>query len=181
MFAGGVPRIAVIGTTGSGKTVLARELAQRLGVSHVELDALRWDPNWTEAPNDIFRKRISQALKADAWVADGNYSIARDIVWSQANTLVWLDYPLRVIMWRLFWRSLRRSVTKEELWNGNRERFRIQFLSRDSLLLWALKTYWRLRRQFPLLFEMPEHTHLRVVHLSSPRATKRWLANVVAS
>ena len=181
MFADSVPRIAVIGTTGCGKTTVARVLAQGLNVPHVELDALRWDPNWTEAPDDIFRERISEALKADAWVAEGNYSIARDIIWPRANTVVWLDYPLRVVMWRLFWRSLRRSVTKEELWNGNREQFRTQFLSRDSLFLWALKTYWRLRRQFPLLFEKPEHTHLRVVHLSSPRATKRWLANVVAS
>ena len=123
--------------------------------------------------------RISQALNADAWVADGNYSIARDIIWPRANTVVWLDYPLRVVMWRLLWRSFRRSVTKEELWSGNREQFRTQFLSRKSLFLWALKTHWRLRRQFPVLFEKPEHTHLRVVHLSSPRATKRWLSSLM--
>ena len=179
MFADSVPRIVVLGTTGSGKTTVARALAQGLTIPHVELDAFRFDPNWTEVPNDIFRERISQALKADAWVVDGNYSIARDLIWPRANTVVWLDYPLRVIMRRLLWRTLRRSVSKEELWNGNRERFRTQFLSRDSLILWALKTYRRLRRQFPLLFEKPEHTHLRVVHLSSPRATKRWLSSLI--
>jgi len=133
-------RIVVVGTTGSGKTTLAGELARRLEVSHVELDALHWEPNWVEAPIGIFRERVIRAVSGGAWVADGNYSAVRDIVWSRADTIVWLDYSLPAILCRLTRRTFRRIFTREELWNGNRERIWVQFLSRDSIFLWALKT-----------------------------------------
>lgn len=169
-------RIAVVGTTGSGKTTVARQLADRLGLPHVELDALNWEPNWTEAPREVFRERISAALRGDAWVADGNYSKVRDIVWARADTIVWLDYPLGLILWRLLRRTIQRTLTREELWSGNRERFREQFLSRNSLLLWALQTYWRRRRDYPRLLAQSEYAHLRLVRLRSPSGAARWLA-----
>jgi adenylate kinase family enzyme len=170
-------RIVVIGTTGSGKTTLARRLAQRFECPHVELDALHWEPGWQEAPLDVFRARVSQALTGDRWVVDGNYSKVRDLVWSRANTLVWLDYPLRVIMSRLLWRTLCRVVTQEKLWNDNHEEATTLF-SRDSIVLWALKTYRRHRRVYPPLFQRPEYAHLQVVRLRSVRTTRRWLASI---
>lgn len=139
-------RIIVIGTTGSGKTTTARAIAARLGILHVELDALNWGPNWTEVPWEVFRQRVSEAVAEEAWVVDGNYSKARGIVWPRADTAVWLDFSLPVILWRLLWRTLTRTVTQEELWGGNRERFRTAFFSRDSLFIWALQTYRRRRR-----------------------------------
>jgi len=172
-------RIAVVGTTGSGKTTLAYRLAKLLGVAHVELDALHWGPNWTPPPIPVFRERIAQALRGDRWVVDGNYSRVRDIVWGRADTVVWLDYALPLIMGRLVWRTIRRIVTQEELWSGNREYLRAQ-LSRDSILLWALQTYRRRRREYPALFEMPEYAHLAVVRLRSPRATDDWLSGLTA-
>ena len=171
-------RIAVVGTTGSGKTTLAHRLAQRLGVPHVELDALHWGPGWTPARPDIFRERAAQALCGDAWVVDGNYSKVRDIVWSRADTVVWLDYALPVVMGRLVWRTFRRIVTREELWSGNRERLWAQLFTSDSILLWALRTYWRRRREYPVLFRQPEYAHLTVVHLRSPRTARAWLSSL---
>ena len=174
-------RVVVVGTTGSGKTVLARRLAGRLGLPHVELDALHWDPDWTKAPSAVFRERTARALSGDGWVVDGNYGKVRDLVWPRADTVVWLDFPLSLILWRLVRRTFRRALTREELWGGNRERLRAHFLTRDSLFLWALKTYRRRRRDYPLLFKQPEHAHLAVVHLRSPRAVKDWLASVAMS
>lgn len=171
-------RISVIGTTGSGKTTLARQLAQRLALSHIELDALHWEPNWTEAPLDVFRQRTAAALSGDDWVVDGNYSKVRDIVWARADTVVWLDYPLPLILWRLLRRGVRRAATREELWSGNRETWRGLFFSRDSLFLWALQTYGRRRREYPELLSRPEYAHLRLIHLRSPRETAAWLASV---
>jgi len=115
-------RISVVGTTGSGKTTFARELAQRLGVPHVELDALHWEPNWTEAPLEVFRARVDLALRGEAWVIDGNYSKVRDIIWSRADTVVWLDYALPIILWQLLKRTLKRVFIREELWGKNRRR-----------------------------------------------------------
>ena len=171
-------RIVVVGTTGSGKTTLAGELAQRLEVPHVELDALHWEPNWVEAPIEIFRERVVHAVSGEAWVIDGNYSAVRDIVWSRADTIVWLDYSLPIILCRLTRRTFRRIFTREELWKGNKERMWVQFLSRDSIFLWALKTYRRRRREYPKLLSSPEYTHLHLVHLHSPRQARRFLLSL---
>jgi adenylate kinase family enzyme len=169
-------RIAVVGTSGSGKTTLAHRLAQQLGIPHVELDALYWDPNWTPAPPDLFRERAAEALSGQTWTADGNYSTVRDIVWKRADTVVWLDYSLPVIMGRVTWRTLRRSIGREELWNENRERLQEALLSRDSIVWWALRTYHRRKKEFPNLFSLPEYAHLNVVHLRSPQAAREWLS-----
>ena len=171
-------RIVVVGTTGSGKTTLARQLAQRLAIPHVELDALHWGPGWTPAPPDLFRQRAAQALSGETWVTDGNYHVVRDIVWSRADTVVWLDYALPVILAQLFRRTVRRIVTREVLWNENRERFRDQFLSRDSLFLWVFRTYRRRRIEYPLLLQQPAHAHLAVIRLPSPPATRTWLSHL---
>ena len=176
-------RIVVVGSTGSGKTTLASQLAARLGIPHVELDALYWEPNWTEADGEVFQERVRWALTGDAWVADGNYGSvgAREIAWGRAKTIVWLDYALPLIMRRLTWRTLRRVFRREELWNGNRERFRVQFFSRDSLFLWVLRTYRRRRREYPVLLADEQFAHLEVVRLRSPRATREWLSSVPVS
>lgn len=168
-------RIAVVGTTGSGKTTLARDLAERLGIPHVELDALHWGPNWTEAETPAFRRDVEQALAGEAWVVDGNYSAVRDIVWSRADTIVWLDYSVGTVLSRLLMRTLRRSLGLETLWNDNRERFWVQFASRDSIILWMFKTHWRRRRAYAALLAEPRHAHLQWSRLQSPAATAAWL------
>ena len=174
-------RLAVVGTTGSGKTHLARQIAVRLGVPHVELDALHWEPNWTMAETARFRDRVACAVAEGAWVVDGNYSKVRDIVWPRAEVLVWLDYPLSVSLWRLTRRTLTRIVTGEELWGTNRESVRNTFLSRDSLILWAIRTHGRHRREFAELPRRPEYAHLAVVRLRSPSETRMWLEGLPAS
>ena len=171
-------RIVVVGTTGVGKTMLADQLAQWLGYPHVELDALHWGPNWTPAPDDVLRERLAGALSTDIWIVDGNYGKVRDIVWGRADTLVWLDYSLLVILWQLARRAVQRIVTREELWGSNRETWRGQFFSRDSLFLWALQTHPKHRREYPVLLASPRYAHLKLVHLRSPRETREWLASL---
>ncbi|HUS15625.1 MAG TPA: adenylate kinase [Chloroflexia bacterium] len=170
--------MVVVGSTGSGKTTLARQLAAWSGVPHVELDALHWDPGWTEAPLEVFRARVTAALAGPAWVVDGNYSAVRDLVWPRADTIIWLDYGLPHILGRLVRRTVHRVVSQEELWNGNRESLRGAFFSRDSLFIWALQTYGRRRREYPVLLSAAEHAHLRVLHFHTPRATRAWLAGL---
>jgi adenylate kinase family enzyme len=171
-------RIVVIGTSGSGKTTLAGQLAGKLGLVHIELDALHWRPDWQMAPLPEFRASAAEAVSQERWALDGNYSKVRDIVWARADTVVWLDYSLPRIMWQLLRRTLSRSFKREELWAGNRESVRTSFFSRDSILLWALTTYRRRRRNYPQLLALPEHSHLHVVHLRSPRETADWLASL---
>lgn len=172
-------RIVVVGSTGSGKTVLARELAARLGAPHVELDALHFAEDWIEVPDEVFAERTAAATEGDAWVVDGNYSaVMRDSAWKRAQTVVWLDYAFLVSGWRLLRRTVLRAARSEELWQGNRETFRKSFASRDSILLWFLRTFRRRRRQYEAAMADPANAHLAFVRLRSPREAERWLAGV---
>lgn len=170
-------RISVVGTIGTGKTTCAREVSRRLDIPHIELDSLHWEANWVEAPLQVFRERVIQSLRNDSWVVDGNYHQVRDIVWSRANTVVWLDYPFRTIMRRLSQRTLRRVFTRERLWNENQERLRSLFAP-DSVFWWAFKTYRRRRSEYTELLSQPENLHLAAVRLRSPKETKKWLSDL---
>jgi cytidylate kinase len=170
------PRIAVIGTSGSGKTTVARELARRLGVPHVELDALFHGPDWVETPVDEFRRRVAAATDGSGWVVDGNYeSKLGDLVLGRADTVVWLHVPLRVALSRVTRRTIRRIHTREELWNGNRESWRGGFFGWESMFVWTIRSHFRRGRQVPR--QLARHPHLRVVRLRSPREVAAWLVN----
>src|SRR5436190_10107326 len=113
--ANGFPRrIVVVGTTGSGKTTTARRIGEIIGAPHVELDALHWESNWTEADTETFRRRIIEATAGDRWVVDGNYAKGRDLVWPRAEMIVWLDYSIARIFRHLFFRTTRRIVTQAD-------------------------------------------------------------------
>jgi adenylate kinase family enzyme len=171
-------RIVIVGTTGSGKTTLAQALAQKLDLPHIEADSYFWLPNWVERNRDEMRTLITPRLMEARWVIDGNYSFLRDLTWGQADTLIWLDYPLWVSQWRLLWRSIDRIRTQDLMWGTNRETFRAQFFSRGSLFLWALKTRPKHKRDYPVLIQQPEYAHLNVVRLKSPRETEQWLSTL---
>jgi adenylate kinase family enzyme len=172
-------RIAVVGLTGSGKTTLAGRLSQMLGLRHVELDALHWGPNWAMTPVEELRPRVQAALAGDDWVVDGNYSKLRDLVWGSADVLVWLDFPLLIVLARLFRRTLQRITKQENMWNADcYESWRGQFFSRDSLFLWALKSHRKHRKRYPILLQQPEFAHLKVFRLRSQRAVDRWLDSI---
>ncbi len=167
--------MVVVGSTGAGKTAVARRLAAVLGVAHVELDALHWRANWTPAELVNFRRDVAEALSGDGWVADGNYRKVREVVWARARYVVWLDYPMAVCAWRLLRRTVRRMVAREVLWHGNRERFRDHFLSRESLFWWLFTTHRRRRREFEAAMADPRFGHLTFLRFRSPAAAERWL------
>ena len=176
----GCQRILILGRTGSGKTTLARALAVAIGVPHVELDALYFGPNFSTAPLPVLRDRTSAAIAGDRWVTDGNKSAVRDLVWPRADTVIWLDYPLVVSLWRLGKRALWRTSVLKAQAAGKDEKAGVprQFLSAAKGVLTALRSHKGQRREYPRMFAGPENQHLAVVRLRSPRATRRWLAHV---
>jgi adenylate kinase family enzyme len=171
-------RINVVGTCGSGKTTVAKSLAGLLGVPHVELDALFWRSGWGEATDPELRAAVSEAAAGDAWVIDGNYSRVRDLIWPRADTIVWLDYSFLRVFAQLLKRTMRRAVSREPLWHGNRESLGRSFFSRESILLWAVKTHRRRRTQYRKLLADRENARPRVVRLRSPREAERWLRGI---
>jgi adenylate kinase family enzyme len=145
-------RVAIVGSSGVGKTRLAGRLASALDLTHVELDAIHHGPGWTVLPADEMRRRLDTVCPADgAWVADGNYEAkGGDLVRERADAVVWLDFPRTTVMCQLVWRTARRGLLREKLWNGNRESLR-NVLSRDperSVLLWAWTRHEPQRRRY---------------------------------
>lgn len=171
-------KIAVVGTTGTGKTTLAKQLAKQYGVIHVELDSLYWQADWKPIEGEKFRNLVAEAVVHDRWVADGNYRAVRDIVWTKADIIVWLDYSLPLILWRLFRRYTARIGKRELLWGVNRETIRKTFFRRDSLFIYAVKTNSSRRREYSELFRSFEYRHATVFHLTSPGKTDEWLEHI---
>jgi hypothetical protein len=161
-------RIAVVGAVGCGKSSLARTLAQRAELPYVELDSLRYEAHWKKVADQTFFEDVVRNAGANEWVIDGNYELTRDIVWVRAQVLIWLDYPLRIVVWRLLKRTARRLVTGEIFANGNREGF-WRLFGPNSIFLWAIRSHGPRRRRFEELLATKRYAHLRVLRLRSQR------------
>jgi adenylate kinase family enzyme len=166
-------RIAIIGTSGAGKTTLGRELARRLDAPFVECDAIRHKANWVRASDDEIRAGIDAAIGGrDRWVIDGTFERSiGDFVTGRCDLIVWLDLPLVTKLARLLRRSFRRVTRREILWNGNFERWRDVFVGSDSVMFYTLRAHLRDRRAWP---DKP-HRH-KILRLSSQAEIDRWLA-----
>jgi adenylate kinase family enzyme len=160
-------RVVVTGLSGAGKSTLARALAAGLGVPHVELDALHWEPGWTPAAPETFVARVSAATEGGAWVADGHYGGVRAMLWARATHLVWLDYERLPIMARVIRRTALRVAARQVLWNGNRESWH-SLLDPGHPIRWAWR-HWRGRRAaIEALLAGGDYPGLRVIRLRHP-------------
>jgi adenylate kinase family enzyme len=168
-------RIVVVGTSGAGKTMMAKSIASMLNLPCIELDRLHWGPNWealTETDPDEFVRRVSAAISGDAWVSDGNYGVVRDLIWQRATHLVWLDYGRAVVMYRVVKRSIGRALDQEELWAGNKEDWR-RWLRPSHPIRWAWSTWKERRLRFEHLLNNTQYKHLAVLRLPTPCGAAR--------
>jgi adenylate kinase family enzyme len=115
-------RIAVVGTSGSGKSVLARRIGATLGLPVIELDAINWQPGWhglNQHDPELLIAKVTAAVSADNWVTDGNYSEVRPLIEARMTDMVWLDFPRSVVMARVIRRSFARALSGREIWPGS--------------------------------------------------------------
>lgn len=176
-------RVSVVGCSGSGKSTVARRLAELLDAPYVELDALHWGPDWTESSAEELAAKVRDATSGDRWVVDGNYqSKIGTLVWDGADTVVWVNPPKRVVMARSLRRTLGRIITRQELWNGNRESWRgLQFWrGEDSILWWAWSSYTGVQERYEAAMADPAHQHLTFHRLRTRGAVDRFLAGLTA-
>lgn len=166
-------RILVVGTSCSGKSTLARRLAASRGIPYVELDALFWLPGWTPRPAEAFKTLVAEAVAGESWVMDGNYGAVQDLILSRATGIVWLNYSFGTVWGRALRRTFRRVFGNEVACGGNRETFQQAFLSRESILVWILKTFWSNQRRYRRLFSDPAWAHLERVELCSAEQAER--------
>ena len=168
-------RVLVVGTSGAGKTTFAAELAAATHSPCIELDALHWGPQWVAVPTADFRQAVDQASAGPHWVADGNYSAVRDVLWPRATHVVWLNYGRWTVCGRVLSRTLGRVLRRTELFHGNRESLRMALLSRDSILLWSWTSFARNRRKFAALRADPSYAHLQWTELTHPSQAQAWI------
>ncbi len=176
-------RVWVVGNSGSGKTTVARTLAGRLGAPHVELDSINHQPGWIPLEVDEFRQLVREVAAAETWVIDGNYRAVGDLVWDRADTVVWLDLSRPTVMRQIVGRTLRRVVRREELWNGNRERWQ-NLVSRDpleSVIVWAWTNHDKYAARYTVLEQRAGERGTTFVRLRSRREVLAFLARVAVN
>ena len=171
-------RIVVYGSACSGKSTVASHISQNIGMPHIELDAVFWKQQWVKMPMEEFRIEVSTLLSehTDGWVFDGNFNRVRDLILPLADTVVWLRLPFRVVFWWALKRAIIRCWTGELLWGTNRESWRLQFLSRESLIFYII-TRWRCRQE-KIEQDLREIPHqASIIQLRSPQEINNFLAN----
>jgi adenylate kinase family enzyme len=171
-------RVSVVGNSGSGKTTVAAELARLIGAPHLELDSVFHQPGWVPLPEPEFQARVADFIAAPCWVVDGNYSAVRDLVWSRADTVVWLDLPRWQVMRQVVRRTISRAARRAELWNGNVEPWS-NFLHLDpeqSILAWAWTRHRVYRDRFLRAMIDPGHAQLRFIRLTTLDEVQAFLA-----
>ena len=174
-------RISVVGSSGSGKTTVARALASSLGVAHLELDSVYHQADWAPLPDDEFLAAAERFTAGERWVVDGNYNShgVLDLVWGRADTVVWVDPPKRVVMSRVVRRTLRRAATREELWNGNREPWSnfTRWDPEENVIRWAWTKFEPTRVRYESRTADPRWSHLDIIRLRTRSETTAFPQN----
>lgn len=165
-------RIAIIGCSGVGKSTLARRLGEKLGLPVVHLDALYWEPGWTEPQTPAFRARVTEALKGGRWVSDGNYfSKTADLRFANADLIIWIDQPRWLCLWRITWRSLIGwGRTRRDLGPDCPEKI-------DGELHAYVWGFDRLRRP-RMEAALEAYAHIPIVRLSGDKAVAAFVASM---
>jgi adenylate kinase family enzyme len=173
-------RVGVVGNSGSGKSTLGRQLAHALAVPFVELDAIYHQSGWQPMRREEFRARVAAAVAGDGWVVDGNYSAVRDLVWARADTVVWFDLPRRTVMRQIVLRTLRRTVTRERLWNDNREPLSNLYhrSPEQSIIVWAWTRHATYHHRYSQAAADPAYAHISFVRIRSRADAAALLAAV---
>ena len=172
-------KINVVGTSGSGKSTFAKALGQTLNYPYIEMDALFWGKNWSMPEDEVFFKKLEQALQMNDWVLDGNYTRTTSIKWKEVDMVIWIDYSFLRTLFQAIHRAISRAITGEELWpgTGNREHFRTLF-TKESIVLWSIKSYGKNKRNYTQIMKDPTYKHIQFIRLRNPRQRSAFLKSM---
>lgn len=165
-------RVLVIGCSGGGKSTLARALGAKLALPVVHLDVLFWKPGWVESTYDEFRPKVAAAVAEDRWIVDGNFSRTFDIRLPRADTIVWVDQPRRVCLWRAFRRTMTQfGETRADLAPGCPEKIDPAFY----------RFIWNFKKTHDAMIEeglARDAAHAQIFRLRSDKEIAAFLASV---
>jgi len=170
-------KILIIGTSGCGKTTLGKMLSKRFHLPHIDLDEIHWLPDWIERDKEDFREQVKKVLQENSeWILSGNYSRVADLTWPSADLIIWLDYPLATLLYRVIKRTIQNVALRRKCCNGNQETLPGLF-SRKSIAWWVLSTYRRRKRTYRTFFEK-ENNPEKCVRICSNKELKHFLATL---
>tara|TARA_B100000686_G_C16645615_1_gene892622 strand:+ start:536 stop:1090 length:555 start_codon:yes stop_codon:yes gene_type:complete len=170
-------RINVVGTSGSGKSTFSKNIARKLNAPYIQLDELFWKPNWKESSDEEFFPKVEKALSSDAWVLDGNYTRTIPIKWERVQMVVYIDLPFHIVLYRIIKRSLLRGIRNEELWHGNKETVWKHLFTRDSMILWTIRTFHKNRKKYTEFFGKEEYSHIKFIRLCTKKEVENFGTN----
>ena len=170
-------RINIVETTGCGKSTFGRLLAEKMNAPYIQLDELHWKPNWTESTDEELFPKLEHALSSDRWVLDGNYTRTIPIAWKRVQTVIYLDLPFLIVLYRIIRRSLLRGIKNEELWHGNKETLWKHLFTRDSMILWTIRHFPKNRKRYTELSEKSEYSHIKFVRLRSRKEVEDFVTH----
>jgi adenylate kinase family enzyme len=174
-------KIIIIGPSGAGKTVLAKKISNILSIPHIELDRNNHQENWQPVDKVEFVRTVRSMTSEDSWIFCGNYFSTLGIeFWKQADTIIWCDFSFPLVLGRLLRRTAYRILTRQLLWNSNRETFRLNFLSSDSVILWMMKSWNRQKKRYNSLFSKANDLpNIDLIRLKSPRLAAEFLDHIL--
>ncbi len=172
-------RINVVGTSGSGKSTFSKLLAEKINAPYIEMDALHWKANWKESNDEELFFKLKNSLASKKWVLDGNYSKTEHIKWNQIQMIIFLDLPFYEVLYRIIKRSLVRSFTRQELWagTGNKESILKVLFSKDSMIFFTIKKFFKNRKKYLKLFNKCQNSHIKFIRLKSKKEINSFLLN----
>ena len=124
-------RVLVIGPGGSGKSTFATRLGQILGIEVKHLDRFYWRAGWTKpSSNEDWIARVNELIAGESWIIDGNFSgtLAQRV--ERCDTVIFLDMPRLLCLWRVTKRRLTyRNRSRPDMAEGCAEKLDLEFIS----------------------------------------------------
>jgi adenylate kinase family enzyme len=123
-------RVLIIGSGGAGKSTVAERLGQLLNIEVLHLDKFYWRAGWIETPKAEWLKTVEELAGRDAWIMDGNYSGTLEMRLAACDTVIFLDMPTLLCLWRVMKRAMMyRNRSRPDMAEGCREKFNLEFIS----------------------------------------------------
>ncbi len=173
-------KINVVGTSGSGKSTVAKRISKKLDIPYIELDCVFWGPNWYCPPDAVFFGNLEKELNQADWVLDGNYTRTEHLKWQDVDFVVWVDLPFYLTFYQATTRAIKRASSKQELWpnTNNRESFKKSFFSKDSIIMWTVKTYTKNKRKYERYLSDDAFSHINFIRLKSRKEINRFVRDL---
>ena len=173
-------KIIIVGSSGAGKTTLAKSISSKLRVPHFELDSIFHQKDWQPLDQNEFNARVDEITRQPDWIICGNYftKLGGKEYWSKADVVIWCDYSFLLVFSRLLRRTLKRTITKQELWNENKEGFIVNFFTKESVLFWMMREWNEQKRRYEIVFKNNDLAGTRLLRFKTPREANRFLVHM---